>query len=330
MRPFLAFLKIAAFLEQDSTTVPNFASLLFIPPEMSQVNRKVEDCKNPCYNWCQQAADYSFKRGIAVNRMDNQNSRMRKLLNRLIFILALAVFAVAVIKLLRIGWDYYSANQEYDGMQKFIRIAERTSDTGRTDETEQVGKSNVIIDFESLKRENQDCIGWIYFPGLEISYPIMQGEDNEEYLRRTFSGEYKTAASIFADSENASDFTDKHTLIYGHNMKNGAMFGQLKNYEEEVFFRENPGFFIETPEGSSYYSIFSCILAAVDGQEDAFQISFSSKEEYGKFLDSAKRDSLYDTGVMPDTEQNVVTLVTCNQAGADYRFIIHAVRSAGR
>ena len=253
---------------------------------------------------------------------------MRKILNRLIFILALAVFAVAVIKLLRIGWDYYSANQEYDGMQKFIRIAEGTMDTEGADEAEKVGVSNVIIDFESLKRENQDCIGWIYFPDLKISYPIMQGEDNEEYLRHTFSGEYKTAGSIFADSANAADFTDKNTLIYGHNMKNGTMFGQLKNYEKEDFFRENPGFFIETLEGSSYYSIFSCSLAAVDGQEEAFQIYFSSKEEYGKFLESAKRNSLYDTGVVPDTEQNVVTLVTCNQAGADYRFIIHAVRSA--
>lgn len=263
-----------------------------------------------------------------MNGMDDRKSQMRKLLNRLIFILALAVFAVAVTKLLWIGWDYYSANQEYDGMQKFIRIAEGTFDTARTDEAEPVRKSNVIIDFEGLKQENQDCVGWIYFPDLEISYPIMQGEDNEEYLRHTFSGEYKTAGSIFVDSENSPDFTDKHTLIYGHNMKDGSMFGQLKNYEEEEFFRENPGFFIETPEGSSYYSIFSCSLAAVDGREDAFRISFSSEEEYWNFLESAKRDSLYDTGVMPDSEQKVVTLVTCNQAGADYRFIVHAVRSA--
>lgn len=260
-----------------------------------------------------------------MNQTGNRHSRTGKLLNRLIFILALAVFAAAVINLIQIGWDYYSADREYDSMQKFIRIAEGTSDTEGTDETEQVRKSNVIIDFESLQRENPDCIGWLYFPNLEISYPIMQGEDNEEYLRHTFGGEYKTAGSIFVDFANAPDFTDKNTLIYGHNMKNGSMFGQLKNYEEEDFFRENPGFFIETPEGSSYYSIFSCNLAAVEGWEDDFQIFFSSEEEYGNFLNAVKQDSLYDTGVMPDAKQNVVTLVTCNQAGDDYRFIIHAV-----
>ncbi len=275
----------------------------------------------------EQAADYGVKRSIAVDQRNGRHNRTRKLFNRLIFILSLAVFTVAVINLLLIGWDYYSADAEYDRMQKFMRIAEGTLDAGGADEAKQVGKSGVRIDFESLKRENPDCIGWIYFSGIEVSYPIMQGSDNEAYLRHTFSGEYKTAGSIFADSANAPDFTDRHTLIYGHNMKNGSMFGQLKNYESEEFFRENPGFFIETPEGSSYYEIFSCNLAQVDGEEDVFQISFSSEEEYGRFLDAAKQDSLYDTGVVPDVKQNAVTLVTCNQAGDAYRFLVHAVRS---
>lgn len=123
------------------------------------------------------------------------------------------------------------------------------------------------------------------------------------------------------------DFSDENTLVYGHNMKNGSMFGQLKNYQEKEFYGKNPGFFIDTPGGSWYYTIFSCYLAEVERQEESFTMSFASEEEYGKFLDAVKGYSLYDTGIEPGVGQNTVTLVTCNQVGYDYRFLIHAVQT---
>lgn len=254
-----------------------------------------------------------------------QKIQKSRVLNRMIFVLALIVFAVAAVKLVQIGWDYYSADKEYDEMQKYVHLEQCTESQP---EGKDVGGEKVFsVDFVSLQKENPDCIGWIYFPNLDISYPIMQGRDNDEYLRHTFQGEYATAGSIFIDSANALDFSDENTLVYGHNMKNGSMFGQLKYYQEEEFYKKNPGFYIETPEGSSYYSIFSCYLASVEGQEEAFATSFSTEEEYGHFLDTVKGYSFYDTGIKPGVGQNTVTLLTCNQAGDDYRFLIHAVRT---
>lgn len=254
-----------------------------------------------------------------------QKIQKSRVINRMIFVLALMVFVVAAVKLIQAGWDDYSANKEYDDMQKYVYLEQCTE---RQPEGEDVGGEKVFsVDFVSLQKENPDCIAWIYFPNLNISYPVMQGRDNDEYLCHTFRGESATAGSIFIDSANAPDFSDENTLVYGHNMKNGSMFGQLKNYEEETFYKKNPGFYIITPEGSSYYSIFSCYLASVEGQEEAFAAFFSTEEEYGQFLDTVKGYSFYDTGINPEAVQNTVTLLTCNQAGYDYRFLIHAVRT---
>lgn len=263
-----------------------------------------------------------------MDQWKGRNNRSGRIVNRTIFAAAVIVFVLAAVKLIQIGWDYYSADKEYNELQKYVQIAVEDADSGQqSDGAEQVREQDYVVDFEGLQKENPDCIGWIRFPNLDISYPVMQGKDNEEYLRHTFWGEYATAGSIFIDSASRPDFSDKNTLVYGHNMKNGSMFGQLKYYEEEAFYKKNPGFYIETPEGSSYYAIFSCYLAAVEGQEEAFAMSFSTEEEYGRFLDTVKGYSFYDTGIKPSAGQNTVTLLTCNQAGYDYRFLIHAVQT---
>lgn len=263
-----------------------------------------------------------------MEQWKGRDNRTGRVVNRTIFAAAVIVFAVAAVRLVQIGWDYYSADKEYDELQKYVQRTEENSDIIQESErTEHIREQDYAVDFEGLQKENPDCIGWIRFPNLDISYPIMQGKDNEEYLRHTFWGEYATAGSIFIDSANEPDFSDENTFVYGHNMKNGSMFGQLKYYEEEAFYKKNPGFYIETPKGSSYYAIFSCYLAAVEGQEESFAMSFSTEEEYGQFLDTVKGHSLYDTGIKPSVRQNTVTLLTCNQAGYDYRFLIHAVRT---
>lgn len=257
--------------------------------------------------------------------MKNTSDRkLKKFVNRIIFFVSLAVFLVAAVSLIRIAWDYHSSNKEYDKMQQYIQI----QDTGTGSEEEAAGAGPVYsVNFEHLQSENPDCVGWIRFPNMDISYPIMQGVDNDQYLRHTFSGEYATAGSIFIDAANAPDFSDENTFVYGHDMKNESMFGQLKQYEEEAFYRESPGFYIYTPKGSSYYLIYSCYLAPVVGQEESFAISFESEEGYLEFLEYTKGKSLYDTGVTPDGTQNAVTLMTCNRAGQNYRLLVHAVQT---
>ena len=86
------------------------------------------------------------------------------------------------------------------------------------------------VDFNGLKAINPEVIGWIQIEGTSISYPIMKGKDNDYYLKHTFEGNYNAAGSIFIDYTNNSNFEDCNTIIYGHNMKNGSMFGLLRKH----------------------------------------------------------------------------------------------------
>ena len=253
-----------------------------------------------------------------------KKKKQMNIINTVVFLIALTVFIVAAIRLVSILFDYYSADREYEDIKSYVRTTEVS---GATEGTEAVAQKEIAVDFAALREQNEDCIGWIYFEDPDISYPIMQGADNNEYLRTTFLREARTAGSIFIDSANSRDFSDDNTLVYGHNMKDGTMFGQLKNYEKEEFYRKNPQFLIETPQGLSYYTIYACCVSDVGTQENVFSISFSDAEQYADYQKQVKERSLYDTGVEVTPEQKTVTLVTCNQAGENYRLLLYAVQT---
>ena len=87
---------------------------------------------------------------------------------------------------------------------------------------------------------NPDIVAWIYIEGTKINYPIVQGEDNSYYLKHLFSGEWNGSGCIFLDSRNDASFADRHSIIYGHHMKNGTMFTDLDKYKKQDFFDEHP------------------------------------------------------------------------------------------
>lgn len=254
------------------------------------------------------------------------NKNKETIVFHIIFIIALVVFIVAAVELAKIGLNYYNGDKEYNNIARTY-VKEETESEEAISDTEMIEDEVFRVDFKALKTDNPDTIGWIRFKNINISYPIMQGEDNDYYLYHTFSGAELTAASIFMDYSNTSDFTDQNTFIYGHNMKNKSMFGNLNNYAKEEYYQENPSFWIYTPDYTYRYDIFSCYLAGVGEQENSFQIGFASAEDYQSYIDAVKERSAYDTGVAVDTVDKIVTLMTCNKAGHAYRFLVHAVQA---
>ena len=96
------------------------------------------------------------------------------------------------------------------------------------------------MDLDKLRALNPDTVGWITMDRTVIDYPVVQGKDNDYYLRRLYSGEKGYAGSIFMDAGNAPDFSDRNTLIFGHNMKSGSMFGTLQNFASRSYSRSTP------------------------------------------------------------------------------------------
>ena len=156
---------------------------------------------------------------------------MRHIGEKMILLLCIAVFGIAAVKLIDIGKEYYDGQKEYEELKAYIKevpVCQPEKMTGDEPEKE-TGKE---IDFEGLRKINEDLVAWIQIPGIGVDYPVVQGEDNEYYLYHTFQKENNKAGSIFLDYRNHDDFTDRRVILYGHNMKDGSMFSNLKQYQE--------------------------------------------------------------------------------------------------
>lgn len=235
----------------------------------------------------------------------------------LIFILALIVFLVSAYQLIKIGKGYWDGRSEY----------EKIRDLAIESEGEEDGESQFRVNFDELLAINPDTIGWIRFspePSV-INYPIVQGEDNDKYLHKTFSANENTLGAIFLDVNNNSSFSDRNSIIYGHRMKDGSMFRHLQDYEDKSFWESNPYFYIYTPDGREItYHIYS--VGQVEETSDTYLTVFGSEEEYQNFLDLTKEVSAYDTGVEVTTEDKIVTLSTCTSASDEHRFVVRGVK----
>ena len=232
----------------------------------------------------------------------------------LIFLAALAVFLFAAVKLGLLLMEYGKGQQEYQELEELAAAA----DTG-----EEKGTGEFSVDFDALRAINPDIIGWIRFEHMDISYPIVQGTDNEYYLSHNFYKEEMRCGSIFMEVQNMPDFSDDNSFLYGHNMRDKSMFAKLNEFQDKQVYKENPEFLIYTPKGVLRYEIFSCHVAEVG--EDSFTCKFGSKKQYAQWQKTVTEQSLYDTGVKPEAAQKTVTLMTCTPAGDNYRFLVHGV-----
>lgn len=231
-----------------------------------------------------------------------------------IFLVALAVLASAVWKLCSAFLEYQKGRQEYGELEESAVFAGKE-------------KENFTVDFDKLRAVNPDIIGWIYFENMEISYPIVQGKDNEYYLNHTFYGEENKCGCIFMEAENAADFGDDNSFLYGHNMKDKSMFARLNEFQKKETYEKNPAFYIYTPKEVLQYKIYSCYSAELGG--DSFLCRFKNQEEYGQWQKTVADKSLYDTGIVPKQNQKTVTLMTCTPAGAKERFLVHGALIQG-
>lgn len=230
----------------------------------------------------------------------------------IILIIALGVFAVS-------GYQLYQIYSEYDkGEKEYTKIQEIAM---QGDE-----KEGFTVDFDSLKEINEDVIAWIRFEEpAEINYPVVQGEDNDKYLTKTFEVNTNKLGTIFVDKDNSDDFTDRNTIMYGHNMKNKTMFAQLLKYKDKEFWGENPYFFIYTPDGMEHmYKIYSA--GVVKDTSESYTMSFATDEEFEQYIKDTKEASAYEMDVELDKDSKIISLSTCTNVRDDERFLVQGVR----
>ncbi len=262
--------------------------------------------------------------------MGGNKKKKKKVPVPLIVALCVCVVAlgVSIWQLSDIFLEYKAGTDEYEELQQYVLEEipeENETDTAETEnDTEEMGTEEEQVQrvaLSELQAQNPDTVGWIEIPGTGISYPLMQADDNAYYLNHTFSGKVNSAGSIFMEQLNSSDFTDLHTIIYGHNMKNGSMFAGLKNYSSPSYLVSHPTVYLDLADGTHAYQIFSVYEAAADS--DSYTIGFAPDEQYEEYLRTIKGRSEYDTGVDVTKDDFIITLSTCTRSGED-RYLVHA------
>lgn len=183
------------------------------------------------------------------------------------------------------------------------------NDTEDTTVQEPVDTSNPTI--QRLQEKYPDVVGWLTVDGAEITHPFVQSYDNAAYLWTDLDGYENVGGTLFMDYRNSRDFSDKLTIIYGHNMRDGTMFGQLLNYLDFDYLLANPDVYISFPDYTAHYTIAACFV--VDGADNPIYERIGTKTDIQDLV-----DYIYDsTTVNPDTpldgNNDILVLSTCNR-----------------
>lgn len=212
--------------------------------------------------------------GEAKKKKHKKKNRFVSFFLTIGIVICAGVMAFSAYKLISTWLEYRAGDEEYAGLREYTVVVEPEEEEEEIildevideEDTRSRRKPPIEVNWSELKAINKEIVGWLYIGALDVSYPIVQGEDNDFYLHRTFEKQDNFAGAIFVESENKGDFTDPNTIIYGHNMNNGSMFGSLKRLTNEELYKNDPYFWILTPVGNYRYRMFSIHVTSVKGE----------------------------------------------------------------
>ncbi len=235
-------------------------------------------------------------------------------------LLLLAMLAGAVFT----GWKFYNeqkpdraAEAYYSGLLEEVKDAsEEKSD--KTEEYEVIDYEN--IDFDKLRQNIPDIRGWIYCPDTPISYPVVQGADNQFYLEHRADGIANRNGAIFMDCQNSPELTDKLTALYGHHIKKNRMFSSIEKYKNQSYYEEHPLMFYYTPEASYEIKLFAGVLTDGANEGLSFNMDETKTESWIKEL---QLRSDFKASFEPDPKAEFMALCTCTYEYTDARYVVY-------
>ena len=226
-----------------------------------------------------------------------------------------------------------SSLPEVAGPQDGIVPPETSRAPGETNPLPEGELSNapppVLEKYRALYQENGDLVGWLSIEGTDIDYSVMQREDDEYYLHHDFYGEESRYGCLYVKGQADVDTPGTNFIIYGHNMKDGSMFGDLDLYRKESFWQEHPRISFDTLYEERIYETIAVFRSrGYQPEEDVFKYyqfyQAENQEEFSWFYENIKELSLYDTGVTAAFGDTFLTLSTCAYHVEDGRFVVVA------
>ena len=181
----------------------------------------------------------------------------------------------------------------------------------------------INVNLNYYTKKNQDTIGWIKINGTKIDYPFVQSKDNDYYLKHDFYKRKSETGWIFADYRNNFEILDNNTILYGHNLINNSMFGDIPDFLKNSWLsKENkPYIKLSTKYHNTVWQIFS--IYKTKPIVDYLQTKFNSMENYKNFLNTITNKSAHNFNITTEPTDKIITLSTCDDTGK-YRVVVHA------
>lgn len=251
---------------------------------------------------------------------------MKKKTSTIITAVLAIVIVVCLAIIVRHIWVQKHNNKVYEDLQTEVT---KTEQAEAAPETEQPTEQETTVDFNALWDVNPDIYAWIEIPGTQVAYPVLQKEgDDDYYLNVTVEGNSGLPGSIYSQaSRNSKDFTDFNTILYGHDMKDGSIFGTLKNYKEASYWEEHPEIYIYTPDQKLTYRIFAAVVYS--DELIPYKYNLDTTDGRQKFLDSVYNNSdsrsMIDNEIEVNTDSKLLTLSTCIGSESNHRYLIVGV-----
>ena len=233
-------------------------------------------------------------------------------------IISIILILIIIFCLYKIGLWFYDNYKSRNVKKNYKEVQEKIDNSN----INKIKKSDINI--KELKEQNSDTVGWLKVNNTSISYPIVKSNDNDYYLNRSFDKSYNSAGWPFIDYKNKLDGTDKNIVIYGHNRRNGDMFGTLKKTLKEDWYtnKDNQEIIFITEKEIQKYQVYAVYEVL---NEEYYINTELDNGSYNKFLDTVSKRSYYNFNVELDSSKPTLTLSTCS--GNDkYRTVLHAIK----
>ena len=265
---------------------------------------------------------------------------MNKWIRLTLILVFVALFLVSGYMLVSYYWESQQSQSEFDQLAQMVQQSTTEAPTPEqtdppitsepVEENTEPPQPQPLPEYIELSALNPDMVGWLRIDNTKINYPVMHTPDSTDYyLRRNFYGKYSSHGCLYAREQCSIDPASDNITIYGHNMKDGSMFAALLKYRSKSFWKNHPYITFDTLMEHHTYEIFAVFTTtASKGKGFSYHqfVDAKSEEHFDEFVQTCLDLSLYDTGIVPQYGDKLITLSTCEYTQTNGRFVVVARR----
>lgn len=250
---------------------------------------------------------------------------MKKWTSKLLTVIYIAIFLYSGFTLVKYLYTYYESSKSLKEVQMLYAetLATIQEDDDKANTTEEIkSKYTIRPQFHDLLAVNKRIVGWIAIDDTKLNNPILQAEDNDFFLTHNFKNRESRAGSIFMDYRNDVLDISRNTILYGHAMKDGTMFGSLKNYLKQDYADAHRTIYLDTLYEGYDVEVFAAYETTIDFYY--IETEFKTDKDFIRFIGEVQKRSEIDLNVAVGPDDKIVTLSTCKDSvmSDDHRFVV--------